>query len=148
MSTRPADESPVVLVVGFRLQVIGSKPAGALAVSAVLHPDHAVLERARGLPRQAVDGRPATEDYLGIYDWEGREPAQAYVDALVRVLEPLSVPGSVWYELVDRQFAGTCANTVRPGAAAGVNGLAAVAAAGNHGSGSASAPMARRPGGR
>ena len=42
---------------------------------------------------------PVTKSYLGIYDWDGRDRAQSYLDALVRVLEPLSVPGSVWYEL-------------------------------------------------
>jgi hypothetical protein len=48
---------------------------------------------------------PVTRNYLGIYEWDGRASAQKYVDALVRVLKPLSVPGSVWYELIDEQFA-------------------------------------------
>ena len=44
---------------------------------------------------------PTTRDYLGIYDWSGKANAQNYVDALVRVLRPLSTKGSVWYRIDD-----------------------------------------------
>jgi hypothetical protein len=97
-------EPPVVLVVGFRLRVIGSSPAA-----------HWLFRRCcilttpfwSGLPGFHVKlwmADPVTHNYLGIYDWAGRGDAQAYVDALIRVLEALSVPGSVWYELHEGDF--------------------------------------------
>jgi hypothetical protein len=46
---------------------------------------------------------PEMKSYLGIYDWSGPDNAQTYVDALVRVLRPLSTPQSVWYELYPDQ---------------------------------------------
>ena len=99
-----AGASPVVLVVGFRLRVIGKS---ALA--------HRLFQRCCILTTPFWSGfagfrvklwmvDPATNDYLGIYEWRGREQAQLYVDALVRVLRPLSVPGSVWYEIREEPF--------------------------------------------
>ena len=104
VSDASGDARPVVLVVGFRLRVIGSSPAA-----------HRLFQRCcilttpfwSGLPGFHVKlwmVDPATKDYLGIYDWAGRGPAQAYVHALVRVLEALSVPGSVWYQLTEDDF--------------------------------------------
>jgi hypothetical protein len=97
-------EPPVVLVVGFRLRVIGSSPAA-----------HRLFQRCCILTTPFWSGfagfrvklwmvDPETKNYLGIYEWYGREQAHAYVDALVRVLRPLCVPGSVWYEIHDEPF--------------------------------------------
>ena len=99
-----ADVSPVVLVVGFRLRVIGKS---ALA--------HRLFQRCCILTTPFWSGfagfrvklwmvDPETDDYLGIYEWCGREQAQLYVDALVRVLRPLSTPRSVWYEIREQPF--------------------------------------------
>lgn len=46
---------------------------------------------------------PTTRNYLGIYDWRGEEEAQQYVNALVRVLKPLSTSDSVWFRLQPNQ---------------------------------------------
>ena len=89
-----------VLVVGFQLRVIGA-----------FRFPHWLFQRCcllttpfwSGLPGFAVKlwmVDPETKRYLGIYDWRGKEDAQRYVDALVRVLEPLSTDGSVWYRLI------------------------------------------------
>jgi hypothetical protein len=103
--TGQPDAQPVVLVVGFRLRWIAS-----------FAPAHWVFQRCCILTTPFWSGFPGfrvklwmvdpeTKSYLGIYDWDGREPAQTYVDALVAVLKPLSVRGSVWYALSDREFA-------------------------------------------
>jgi len=103
-SGRTAGEPPVVLVVGFRLRVIGDSP-----------PAHRLFQRCCILTTPFWSGfagfrvklwmvDPDTENYLGIYEWRGCEQAQVYVDALVRVLRPLSVPGSVWYEIRAEPF--------------------------------------------
>jgi hypothetical protein len=99
-----AGKPSVVLVVGFRLRVIGASS-----------PAHRLFQRCCILTTPFWSGfagfrvklwmvDPDTEDYLGIYEWRGREQAQVYVDALVRVLRPLSVSGSVWYEILDEPF--------------------------------------------
>ena len=89
----------VVLVVGFRLRVLRS-------ISFL----HWLFQRAcilttpfwsgfRGFRVKLWMVDPQTKNYLGIYDWAGAENAQTYIDALVQVLQPLSTPGSVWYDL-------------------------------------------------
>jgi hypothetical protein len=89
-----------VLVVGFQLRVIWA-----------FRLPHWLFQRCcllttpfwSGLPGFAVKlwmVDPETKRYLGIYDWRGTENAQRYVSALVRVLEPLSTDGSVWYRLI------------------------------------------------
>ncbi len=44
---------------------------------------------------------PATSDYAGLYVWNGHDHAADYARYIVTVLRPLSVRGSVGYELVD-----------------------------------------------
>jgi hypothetical protein len=93
-------ETPNVLVVGFQLKVIDAHPV-----------PHWIFQRCcllttpfwSGLPGFSVKlwmVDPETKRYLGIYDWRGTTGAQQYVDALVRVLRPLSTPDSVWYRLL------------------------------------------------
>lgn len=113
-----AGEPPVVLVVGFRLRVIGTSS-----------PAHRLFQRCCILTTPFWSGfagfrvklwmvDPDTEDYLGIYEWRGREQAQFYVDALVRVLRPLSVSGSVWYEILEEPFEGYLSDHLRRQSAA------------------------------
>lgn len=90
---------PNVLVVGFQLRIIRRFRLA-----------HWVFQRCcllttpfwSGLPGFGIKlwmVDPVTKRYLGIYDWRGTDDAQRYVDALVRVLNPLSTEGSVWYRL-------------------------------------------------
>jgi hypothetical protein len=44
---------------------------------------------------------PATGDYAGLYAWHGHDEAAAYARYIATVLRPLSVVGSVGYEIVD-----------------------------------------------
>lgn len=92
-------ETPNVLVVGFQLKLLGAHPV-----------PHWIFQRCcllttpfwSGLPGFAVKlwmVAPETKRYLGIYDWRGAANTQAYVDALTRVLRPLSTADSVWYRI-------------------------------------------------
>lgn len=94
---------PVVLVVGFRLRLIGS--------NAVLH---WLFQRLCILTTPFWSGmkgfrvklwmvNPATKDYLGIYDWRGRVKAQNYLDYLLPILRFCSVNGTVWAKKLDNQ---------------------------------------------
>jgi hypothetical protein len=96
-------EESVVLVVGFQLRLLGS-----------VQLLHWLFQRAcllttpfwsgfRGFRVKLWMVDPTSERYLGIYEWAGAGHARTYVEALVRVLRPLSTPGSVWYELVPDQ---------------------------------------------
>ncbi len=121
VSDAAPDASPTVLVVGFQLKVIRS-----------LRLPHWTFQRCcllttpfwSGLPGFSVKlwmVDPDTKRYLGIYDWRGAGDAQRYVDALIRVLRPLSTSGSVWYRLLpntelDPYLAAHAAN--RPSAGA------------------------------
>jgi hypothetical protein len=89
-----------VLVVGFQLKVLGAHPV-----------PHWIFQRCcllttpfwSGLPGFSVKlwmVDPESKRYLGIYDWRGLANTQAYVDALARVLRPLSTADSVWYRIV------------------------------------------------
>jgi hypothetical protein len=99
VSDIPANDSSV-LVVGFRMRGIRSL-AGL----------HWLFQRCCLLTTPFWSGfpgfrvklwlvEPDTKHYLGIYDWNGAGNAQRYVDALVRVLRPLSTADSVWYRLL------------------------------------------------
>ncbi len=98
-------EAPNVLVVGFQLKLLGARPL-----------PHWLFQRCcllttpfwSGLPGFSVKlwmVDPETKRYLGIYDWRGTANAQRYLDALTRVLRPLSTPDSVWYrQLPDQEL--------------------------------------------
>jgi hypothetical protein len=99
-------ELPNVLEVGFQLKAIGEHPL-----------PHWIFQRCcllttpfwSGLPGFSVKlwmVDPETKRYLGIYDWRGTAAAQRYVDALVRVLRPLSTPDSVWCHLLPDRMLG------------------------------------------
>ena len=88
-----------VLVVGFRLRGIGR--------NALLH---ALFERVcivttpfwsgfAGFSTKLWLVDPDDRSYLGIYRWYGEAEARTYIGALVPVLELVSDPADVWYEL-------------------------------------------------
>lgn len=90
---------PAVLVVGFRLKVIRSNPAG-----------HWLFQRLCLLTTPFWSGfpgcrvklwmvNPATKDYLGIYRWAGADHATHYAVALAKVLRAVSTADSVWYQV-------------------------------------------------
>jgi hypothetical protein len=98
------DAEHVVLVVGFRLRLIGA-----------FAPAHWLFQRAcimttpfwsglRGFRVKLWMVDPETKDYAGIYDWAGRGDAQRYLRALTPVLRAVSVSGSVWDRVEDAPF--------------------------------------------
>jgi hypothetical protein len=103
VSSEPLSEPGAVLVVGFRLRLLGS--------SSFLH---WLFQRLCILTTPFWSGFHGfrvklwmvdreTKNYLGIYDWAGAANATHYVEALTRVLVPLSTPDSVWCELHTNQ---------------------------------------------
>ena len=94
---------PVVLVVGFRLKLIGGNPLLHRLFQRLCILTTPFWSGFRGFRVKLWMVDPETKNYLGIYDWAGAANAGVYVEALVRVLHPLSTPGSVWHDLFPDQ---------------------------------------------
>ena len=96
-----ATGEPVTLAVWFRLKGV---PAGARIrrwlferesiLNTLLYAGFAGYRRKRWM----VD--PVTSEYAGLYDWIGADAAEHYARYITSVLRPLSVPGSVGYQIV------------------------------------------------
>ena len=93
----PDPQDPAVLVVQFRLRAFGHRQLL-----------HAVFRRECILHTPLFAGFPGfhsklwisdttTGTYRGLYEWDGAGRAVDYADHLVRLLIPLSTPGSVRY---------------------------------------------------
>lgn len=95
--TAPAGE-PGVLVVGFRLKLLRSNPALHWLFQRVCIFTTPFWSGFRGFRIKLWMVDPKTKNYLGIYEWAGEGNARHYVETLIRVLRPLSSPGSVWYK--------------------------------------------------
>lgn len=100
-------ENPcVVLVVGFRLRVIGSNRALHWLFQRVCLMTTPFWSGFRGFRVKLWMVDPETKNYLGIYEWAGDANAKHYVETLARVLRPISTHHSVWYEIYpDQEFA-------------------------------------------
>jgi hypothetical protein len=93
----------VVLVIGFRLRFLRSWRLPHWLFQCVCILTTPFWSGFRGFRVKLWMVDPRTKNYLGIYDWAGLKQAQTYVNALARVLRPLSTRGSVWYELYPDQ---------------------------------------------
>jgi hypothetical protein len=94
----------VVLVVGFRLRLIGRLPAAHWLFQRVCVMTTPFWCGLRGFRVKLWMVDPDTKDYAGIYDWAGRADAERYVQALVPVLRAVSVSDSVWQRIEDQPF--------------------------------------------
>ena len=92
-----------VLVVGFRLRLIGSQAFMHWLFQRVCLLTTPFWSGFRGFRVKLWMVDPDTRNYLGIYEWAGDGNARHYVEALARVLRPLSARDSVWYELYPDQ---------------------------------------------
>jgi len=91
--------TPAVLVVGFRLKVIGSNPAAHWLFQRVCLLTTPFWSGFRGFRVKLWMVDRDSKNYLGMYQWAGEEHARTYAEALSRVLRPLSTRDSVWYDL-------------------------------------------------
>lgn len=91
--------APSVLVVGFRLKLIGSNPIFHWLFQRVCLLTTPFWSGFPGFRVKLWMVDPATRDYLGIYRWAGADHAHTYATALAKVLRAVSTPDSVWYEI-------------------------------------------------
>ncbi len=98
MCTPNDSGSTGVVVVGFRLRLIGSNPVCDWMFQRVCLLTTPFWSGIRGFRVKLWMVEPQTKDYLGIYSWAGADHARRYAEALIRVLRLVSTRGSVWYE--------------------------------------------------
>jgi len=103
VSDAERDARSVVLVVGFRLRLLRAYPSPHWIFQRLCILTTPFWSGLRGFRVKLWMVDPMSKNYLGIYDWAGEENAKVYVNALVRVLRPLSTCGSVWYRLYPDQ---------------------------------------------
>lgn len=102
-SSQNFPDSPVVLVVGFRLKLIGLNPLMHWLFQRLCILTTPFWSGFKGFRIKLWMVDPATKNYLGIYEWKGQSNAETYVGALERVLRAVSTPGSVWHQLMSDQ---------------------------------------------
>ena len=95
--------SPAVLVVGFRLKMIGSIPLAHWLFQRVCLLTTPFWSGFRGFRVKLWMVDRESKNYLGIYQWAGEVNARTYAEALCRVLRALSTRDSVWYDLEPEQ---------------------------------------------
>lgn len=100
MSTEKVNQKPVVLVVGFRLKVLRSNQLLHWLFQRVCIFTTPFWSGFTGFHIKLWMVDPRSKNYLGIYDWYGKSNAANYVNTLEKVLAPLSVPGSVWHQII------------------------------------------------
>jgi len=87
----------IVLVVGFRLRLIGSNTFFHWIFQRVCILTTPFWSGFRGFHIKLWMVDKTTKNYAGIYEWYGKENAQRYLDVLLPVLRFFSVSSSVWY---------------------------------------------------
>ncbi len=106
VSTTPRSGDPCLLVVAFKLRLIGLSPVG-----------HAVFRAESLLNTPLFAGFPGfrsklwltdagTGVYRGLYEWDGPAAARSYAATLCRLLRLVSVAGTVRYHVEERLTPG------------------------------------------
>lgn len=89
----------VVLIVGFHLRLIRSNRLLHWIFRQICIISTPIWSGFPGFRVKLWLIDPKTKNYLGIYEWAGKENARVYAEWLIRLLRPLSTHGSVWHEL-------------------------------------------------
>lgn len=100
ISNQELADKPVVLVVGFRLRFIRDNRIFHWIFQRICILTTPFWSGFHGFHIKLWMVDPKTKNYLGIYEWYGKENAMIYVYALIRVLHIFSTNGSVWYECI------------------------------------------------
>lgn len=101
VSLAAPQDTPIILVVGFRLKNIKS-----ISFLHYLFQRVCILTTPfwSGLPGYYIKlwmVDPKTKNYAGIYEWKGKENAMTYLNALIPVLHFFSIKDSVWYHVYE-----------------------------------------------
>jgi hypothetical protein len=92
-----------VLVVGFRLKLVRSNRLLNWIFQRICILTTPFWSGMEGFEVKLWMVDPITKDYLGIYDWRGKQQAINYVNYLLPILRFFSVGGSVWFKHIEDQ---------------------------------------------
>lgn len=93
---------PVVLIVGFRLKLIGSNPLFHWLFQHVCILTTPFWCGLRGFGTKLWLVDPVTKNYFGIYEWFGEADAERYLEFLLPILGFFSVGNTSWSKVVNR----------------------------------------------
>jgi hypothetical protein len=112
-SDKEYGEREVTLIIGFRLKLIGKNRFLHWLFRRLCVLDTPIWVGFNGFKTKYWMVRPAANDYLGLYRYQGKGNAQRYAEYICSILRPISTDGSVWYEIEDEEFALYAANHKR-----------------------------------
>lgn len=104
VTTSNLQDVPVVLIVGFHLKFIGSNRFMHWLFQRCCILTTPFWSGFKGFRVKLWMVDPKTKNYLGIYQWLGKENAQIYVDILVKILRLVSTKYSIWYSLYNKKL--------------------------------------------
>lgn len=93
----------VILVIGFRLKLIRSNRFLHWLFQRVCILTTPFWSGLAGFKTKLWMFDPETKNYLGMYDWRGKQDAQKYLDFLLPILNFFSVHGTVWTKQLYKQ---------------------------------------------
>ncbi|MEU4689902.1 hypothetical protein [Actinoplanes sp. NPDC023714] len=93
-----ASRDPCVLVVGFRLRLVRGRGHRWFRAESLLNTP--LFAGFPGLVSKLWMAHDENGCYRGVYEWDGPGRAEDYARALWRVLQLVSVPGSIGYRVV------------------------------------------------
>ena len=96
VNRRVRGDVPIVLVIGFRLKLIGSKPLWHWLFQRVCILTTPFWCGLKGFKIKLWMVDRKTKNYMGIYEWLGEENARAYIDFLIPILRFFSIPSTIW----------------------------------------------------
>ena len=95
---RPPAADPCILVVAFRLRAVRGRGHPLFRWESLFNTP--LFVGFPGLISKLWLAHDESGRYRGLYEWDGAESAEAYARALWRILELVSVPGSIRYYVV------------------------------------------------
>jgi hypothetical protein len=95
---RSSPTSPCVLVVAFRLRLVRGVVHRLFEAESLLNTP--LFVGFPGYVSKLWCAHDSSGVYRGLYEWDGPQRAQEYAAALWRVLELVSVPGSIQYHVL------------------------------------------------
>ena len=89
-------DGTTVLVIGFRLKLVGSNPVMHWLFQRICILSTPFWSGMAGFKTKLWMVDPHHKNYIGVYDWQGRDEAHAYVSYLLPILRFCSVSKTVW----------------------------------------------------
>ncbi|MEZ5406629.1 MAG: hypothetical protein R2761_01305 [Acidimicrobiales bacterium] len=99
--TAPRSGEPCLLVVSFKLRLIGVNPMGHAAFRAESLLNTPLFAGFPGFRSKLWLTDPDTGMYRGVYEWDGPAQARSYAETLCRLLRLVSVPGTLRYHVAE-----------------------------------------------